>query len=169
MPARALASHRPGSIQFPRRRETCASGNRRRCARRRRLHILLANRSRRIHRHHVHPAAPGLQRDLLGHELRPLVMADHVGQRNRRILVRRMSVRVNPMVATLEVYTTRRTPFFRAASRIARVPPRSTDTSPPDRAPTAGSRRPRETRYRSRTWLFRASRHRADRRSRSQP
>ncbi len=29
---------------------------------------------------------------------------------------------VNPIVATLDVYTTRRTPFFRAASRIARVP-----------------------------------------------
>ena len=27
-----------------------------------------------------------------------------------------------PMVATLEVYTTRRTPFLRAASRTARVP-----------------------------------------------
>ena len=40
----------------------------------------------------MHPAAPGLQRDLLRHELRPLVVADHVGQRNRRVLIRRMPV-----------------------------------------------------------------------------
>ncbi len=63
-------------------------------ARRRGLHILLADRRRRIHRDHVHAAAPGLQRQLFGHELRALVGADHIRQRHRRIFIRGMPVLV---------------------------------------------------------------------------
>ena len=39
-----------------------------------------------------HPAPAGLQRHLLGHELRALVMADHVCESHWRIFVGRMAV-----------------------------------------------------------------------------
>ena len=92
MPARALAHvhqvqaslHIGGKLALQKIQHDTSRG--------RRLHILLADRSRWIHRHHMHPATPSLQRNLFRHELRSLVVANHIRQRNRRILVRRMPI-----------------------------------------------------------------------------
>src|SRR5262249_17876444 len=54
---------------------------------RRRLDIHFSNRCRRIHYHHILTTAASLDRDLLCHKLRTLVVPNHVRKGNRRFLI----------------------------------------------------------------------------------
>src|SRR5208283_3847554 len=56
------------------------------------LHIQLAYRRRRIHGNNSHPAAACFQRHFFGHELRALVVPNHIRERNRGVFIRGMLV-----------------------------------------------------------------------------
>src|SRR5580698_1384500 len=60
------------------------------------LHILFADGGRRIDGDDIHAVAASLHRNLLTHELRPLIVTDHIRQRNRRILVSILTVAGEP-------------------------------------------------------------------------
>ena len=109
-PAYVLArtpSRPPDSIPSPHRRETFASENPARSA----PSESASHRARRSASSDSpittsHPAAPGLHRHLLRHELRPLVVPDHVSRAKPECLRPQRRVRsvwLNPIVATLDV------------------------------------------------------------------
>src|ERR1700733_624310 len=58
----------------------------------RRLYILLADWGGWINHNDVHATATGIERELLRHKFGALVVADHVGQRDRRIFVGRVNI-----------------------------------------------------------------------------
>ena len=118
-------------------------------SRRRGLDVALAYRSRRIYHDHIHSRFAGLDRDFFRHKFRTLVGPDHIGQGNRRILVGQMPVRIG-------IPWSRRSRCKPRGALCSRGPlPESplclrhwSDTSAPDRGPTAGSLRRREIPHR---------------------
>ena len=123
-----------------------------------------------IHHHDIAAAPSGLDRHLLGHELGALVVADHVFQAHRRILVGGAAVAGE--THGRDARGVHDSPHAGLPGSIKQRP-RALDVGAihdcmsADRASTAGNRRQRETPRRSPPSPCAANRDRADRRPRA--